>query len=205
MNGEPQITTRQIAIAEAILRNCRYAPGSVLDVGCGNGAIADYLRQRLPCVRRVEGVEILPRRDAFIPVRRFDGTHLPYQDGEFELILLSDVLHHIPTVRGQLRLLQECARASSKAVIVKDHLCDSKLALLLLAGMDWIGNHKDGVPLPFTYHTTTNWHRLARLAGLKSVRSQTRHFNIYAKPLAYLAEGGVITGPLHVLHVFEKA
>jgi SAM-dependent methyltransferase len=95
-------------------------PSSVLEVGCGDGALLCELRAR-GFGGRVAGVEIthaaveIARRRAQIDsVERYDGAHLPARDGEYELGVLSHVLEH---VRDPVALLREVARACAAVVV----------------------------------------------------------------------------------------
>ncbi|HEX5223722.1 MAG TPA: class I SAM-dependent methyltransferase [Solirubrobacteraceae bacterium] len=96
-------------------------PDSVLDVGCGDGALLGELHNRGFGVRRA-GVEIAEQavasareRDGVDSVDRFDGRTLPFPDEAFDLGILSHVLEHVrePTV-----LLTEVARVC-RAVLVE--------------------------------------------------------------------------------------
>ena len=72
-----------------------------LDVGCGAGALALALA---PLVREVVGVDRVPELLALARERapenaRFveaDATHLPYDEGEFDLAGTLRTLHHVP-------------------------------------------------------------------------------------------------------------
>lgn len=80
---------------------------SILDVGCGNGLFFDALN-RLPGTRVVEGVESSvelvspggPHR-ARIHLTRFDARFQPGR--RYSLILMLDVLEHLPDPVGALR------------------------------------------------------------------------------------------------------
>ncbi|MCZ6463412.1 MAG: SAM-dependent methyltransferase, partial [Proteobacteria bacterium] len=52
---------------------------SVLDVGCGDGALTRCLGERRPDLR-VEGIEVFVRPDAEILVREYDGVRIPHSD-----------------------------------------------------------------------------------------------------------------------------
>ncbi len=77
--------------------------GSVLDVGCGNGAYLEFVGQRLPNARR-EGIELDPDRAAEAAARNPDArihvgdarACLPQAEGPFDLITLWDVFEHVP-------------------------------------------------------------------------------------------------------------
>jgi ubiquinone/menaquinone biosynthesis C-methylase UbiE len=72
-----------------------------LDVGCGAGALALALA---PLVREVVGVDRVPELLALARERapenatfvEADATHLPYDEGEFDLAGTLRTLHHVP-------------------------------------------------------------------------------------------------------------
>ena len=72
---------------------------SVLDVGCGDGLISAVLQSQRPDLK-VRGIDILLRTHTRIPVEIFDGRVFPFDDQSFDLVLLSDVLHHTPDHRS---------------------------------------------------------------------------------------------------------
>jgi SAM-dependent methyltransferase len=125
----------------------------VLDVGCGDGRIAGGVMQRRPDLH-IRGIDVLLRPGAAIPVEPFDGQRLPYAEGAFDCVSFVDVLHHTD---DPSRLLREAARVSRGAILVKDHLCDSRSARARLRFMDWVGNARHGVALPYNYWSKRKW------------------------------------------------
>lgn len=95
------------------------APGSTLDVGCGDGALLSELRGR-DFGGRLEGMEISEHalaiacaRPQIDLARLFDGERLPVGDGAFDLGVISHVLEHVPDPAA---LLGEVARACRAVV-----------------------------------------------------------------------------------------
>src|ERR1700687_545519 len=56
----------------------------VLDVGCGDGTI-DFLIKEQQAKVEIEGIDPLLRPQVRIPVRTFDGEHIPYPDRSFDV------------------------------------------------------------------------------------------------------------------------
>jgi SAM-dependent methyltransferase len=88
----------------------------VLEVGAGPGLVTDALRAR---VRRLVAVELdgglaaaLGRRLAGsgVEVVQADATVLPFAGGRFSAVACFTMLHHVPTVAAQDRLLAELCR-----------------------------------------------------------------------------------------------
>ena len=74
--------------------------------------LAKVLSERRPDLS-LQGLDVLPRAESHIPVRMFDGEHIPYPDKSFDVVLFVDVLHHTsdalallpPPVRGRVTFL----------------------------------------------------------------------------------------------------
>jgi SAM-dependent methyltransferase len=80
---------------------------SVLDFGCGIGGSIPDFRALLPAAGIVgvdvseESLAIARSRNPDVRFERFDGLHLPFEDGTFDLAFTSCVFHHIdPVDRG---------------------------------------------------------------------------------------------------------
>lgn len=129
------------------------APGTVLDVGCGDGWLAVSLAKSVPGLV-IEGVDVLVRDGAAIPVREFDGDVIPFPDASFDVVMLIDVLHH--TI-DPLHLLREARRVTRGTIVIKDHLREGLLAAPTLRFMDWVGNASYGVELPYNYWSRAQW------------------------------------------------
>jgi len=101
---------------------------SVLDVGCGNGALMKALRLR---GLKVAGVDFLPamaaiakrnlKKDEDIVVQRADVLQgLPFGDKGFDMAIASYVLHGMhPDER--IKVYGEMSRVAGKAVIFHDY------------------------------------------------------------------------------------
>jgi SAM-dependent methyltransferase len=109
--------------ADHVVRLCREAavhPASVLEVGCGDGALLSELQRRGFCERpagveiTASAVEIARSRPGLGPVAVYDGEHLPFAPGSVELGILSHVLEHVP---DPVALLTELARVSAAVIV----------------------------------------------------------------------------------------
>lgn len=168
---------------------------SVLDVGSGDGLLARRLMDVRPDLR-VRGVDVLLRRATHIPVERFDGTTLPCPDAAFDAVMLMDVVHH---ATAQDRLLTECARAARRAVLIKDHVLHGAFAERTLAFMDWVGNARYGVALPYAYWTSERWQTAFADAGLR-VTARRDRLGLYPWPASLVFERS-----LHFVALLEHA
>jgi 2-polyprenyl-3-methyl-5-hydroxy-6-metoxy-1,4-benzoquinol methylase len=96
----------------------RAAPGSVLDVGCGEGVLTQHWAERLG-ERRVVGVDLDDpklrsewerRRRANLDFRPSDAASLPFADGEFDMASAIEVLEHVPEPEATLAEMSRVAR-----------------------------------------------------------------------------------------------
>lgn len=149
----------------------------VLDVGCGDGLISAVLQSKRPDLL-VRGIDVLARAQTHIPVELFDGSRIPFDDRSFDVVLFSDVLHHTddPTV-----LLREAWRVAKDSVLLKDHNRNGIAAGLRLRFMDWVGNARFGVSLPYNYWTENQWQKAWQEIGLEPEELVTR-LGLYAPP-----------------------
>lgn len=158
------------------------AEAKVLDVGCGDGTVDRLIAQQLPGVS-IEGIDVLVRPSAKIPVRPFDGVHIPYADSSFDIVMFVDVLHHTD---DPLLLLQEAQRVG-KVILVKDHFRKGFLAGATLRFMDWVGNAHHGVVLPYNYWSERQWDDAIRMVGLKQL-DKIVSLGLYPPPASWIFE-----------------
>jgi SAM-dependent methyltransferase len=159
-------------------------PGArVLDVGCGDGLIGSLVRDRRPDVE-VTGIDIAVRGATHIPVREFDGRTIPLGDRGADVVMLVDVLHHADSPHG---LLAEAARVADRAIVLKDVTPLGPLSDPTLRFMDWVGNARHGVPLPYRFWSQGEWRSAFGELGL-SVEEVRRRLRLYPPPWNLLFE-----------------
>jgi len=179
--------------ADHVVELCRrdgVVPARIIDVGCGDGALLTELRGR-GLGERLTGVEIAPAavelarsRPQLDAVELYDGSHLPFPDGSFDLAVLSHVLEH---VRDPPALLAETARVAGAVVCEvplernwaarsaekRAHAAEvghlqrldrrAARAMVAAAGLRVVAELED--PLPLAVHVFFADTRLARVAG----------------------------------------
>lgn len=138
----------------------------VLDVGGGTGVIAQAIATLFP-VDRVVSIDVesrfAPTLDIETVVQR--GSDLPFADGEFDCVVMNNVLHHVP-VAARSALLRECARVSGRgAIYIKDHLSASALDDARLVALDLMGNLPFEGMLSARYLRDAEWRELASRLG----------------------------------------
>jgi SAM-dependent methyltransferase len=153
----------------------------VLDVGSGDGWLASLIAEQNPTLR-LRGLDTLVRPGARIPIAPFDGHRIPEVDGGVDVVMFVDVLHH---TEDPMELLTEAARVARRAVVIKDHLRNGILAGPTLRAMDWVGNARHGVVLPYNYWSRAQWMDAFRALGL-SIQDWTTALRLYPAPLDWI-------------------
>ena len=171
------------------------AGASVLDIGCGDGLLAATIARARADVT-FNGIDILPRPATAIPVTSFDGATIPFAEGSFNAVIMADVLHHASDPAG---LLGEACRVARDLLVVKDHTKRGFLAGPTLRFMDWYGNARHGVALPYNYWTHEQWHENFARLKLEVMAFET-NLKIYPIPARWLFDRS-----LHFLTLLRKA
>lgn len=149
----------------------------VLDVGCGDGRLAQLIGAKRPDVS-IRGIDVQSRNDAVMPIDTFDGKSIPYGEDSFDVVMFVDVLHH---ASQPMTLLEEAVRVAHQAIVIKDHIAEGTLAHLTLRVMDWVGNARHGVALPYDYWSLAKWHHVFDKLGL-GINSWESHLKLYPLP-----------------------
>jgi SAM-dependent methyltransferase len=144
---------RRVEVLAGHLAGLMPEGAEVLDVGCGDGMLAAVIKERRPDIG-ISGIDVLVRAATRIPVRHFDGVTLPCADGSYDGVMFVDVLHH---TADPAALLREACRVARRCIIIKDHARDGFLARPTLRFMDWVGNARHGVVLPYNYWRRRQW------------------------------------------------
>jgi SAM-dependent methyltransferase len=189
---------RRVRVLAELLAARIPASASVLDVGCGDGSIANLVTSYNPSVT-VQGIEFAPRGNCMIECKAFDGSNIPYPAASFDVCMFVDVLHHVSDSQGIEKLLSEACRVSRRYVLIKDHLCENRFDFTTLQFMDWVGNRPHGVILPYNYQSRDDWEKHFLATGLKAKEWQT---NVPLYPFPFSALFG---RELHYIGLLEKA
>jgi SAM-dependent methyltransferase len=148
----------------------------VLDLGASDGRLISSIRRSLADDQQfdVVGCDTHVQPDAVIPVTRYDGANLPFDDNSFDCVTLIDVLHHDT---DPARVMAEAKRVSNDRILIKDHFWRSRLDVFSLKVMDYIGNKPYGVQLPYNYLNEDEWSELLASLRLGIARSEKFRMN----------------------------
>ena len=91
----------------------------ILDIGCGLGMYVDKFRRFSD---DVHGVDVDPEKVAqasqWLPnIQVAPAEHLPYADGEFDVILLNEVIEHVDDDRLTIHEAYRCLRPGGHIII----------------------------------------------------------------------------------------
>jgi ubiquinone/menaquinone biosynthesis C-methylase UbiE len=115
------LVSRFLTAVEESVRELR--PGSLLDVGCGEGVVTERLARAFPATRAV-GVDVADpalleewegRRAPNLGFAPGSAYSLPYGDGAFEVVSAFEVLEHLERPD---EALAELARVASRALVL---------------------------------------------------------------------------------------
>ncbi len=191
---ESYIHGRRIRRLSELLSELIPSGCSLLDVGCGDGKISRLLLDKRPDLQ-IEGVDVLVRDQVWLPVKSFDGMRLPFAEASFDGVMLIDVLHHTD---NPVSLLREAIRVSRRWFVVKDHLLRGAISALGLRFMDYVGNSRFGVPLPYNYLSPQQWCELRLQFDLK-VTAEMTELGLYPSPIDCVFGKG-----LHFIGLWER-
>ena len=159
-----RVHSRRVHVLAKHLDELIPSGSSVVDVGSGDGLLASVVLARRPDLTW-SAVDTLARSKTHVPVRLFDGRHLPFEDKQHDVVCFVDVLHH--TLEPMV-LLREAVRVARSTLVIKDHLREGFAAGATLRFMDWVGNSSFGVSLPYNYWSTEQWERARRELELRT-------------------------------------
>lgn len=172
-----QVHPRRVQALRRLLLDLLPDQGTLLDVGCGDGLLSEQIAVARPGLQ-VSGIDVLVRGDARIPVAKFDGQTIPLEDNSVDHVLFVDVLHHTD---DPFVLLQEAQRVSRHEILIKDHTRNGVLAASTLRFMDWVGNARHGVALPYNYWSQEQWEHAFEELEL-TIRDWISELHLYPAP-----------------------
>lgn len=121
-NDEAYVATKK-QVEFVISKIMRYAPSTILEVGCGYGRILKELEPL--AFNRIVGVDFSPEMLAEgrerelsdkVELVHADASNLPFKNDEFELVFTSGVLMHVPPEKV-MAVMKEMARVSQKTIL----------------------------------------------------------------------------------------
>ena len=178
---------------------------SLLDIGCGNGLIADLARGHFKEIQLLDVVRYLPNA-LHLPFKLY-AEGQPLIDHPFDTVLLLTVLHHS---KNPVELLKLAWNATTKHLIIIESVVDVHKAepsasyellglpiedqIAFAAFVDWFYNRvlHDDVPVPYNFTTPEQW------------RSIFLENNMRLTQQVHLGQDIDIGPEYHILFVLER-
>ena len=142
----------------------------LLDLGAGEGWVAEALRSRAPVW--VCAVDVGPFGLAAEPYVVYDGARLPFGDGAFDTTLLSLALHHAETPEI---VLDEAVRVTRRRLLVVESVYRDRLERFWLDVLDGRLNryrHGGRMNVPLAFRRPEEWRALFESRGLRVVATE---------------------------------
>jgi ubiquinone/menaquinone biosynthesis C-methylase UbiE len=123
-----------------------------LEIGAGQGLAARALQDATGA--RLTLVDVVDYNQSGLPLRTYDGLHLPFPDRAFDHSLFLFVLHHTP---DPLPVLREALRVSRESVLVVENHVTGALRQRLTRAIDSLPHVRYGVPICYRAQTMQTW------------------------------------------------
>lgn len=143
---------------------------SVLDIGCGTGAIAKTIQKKVGAKVTLTDVAYNEVCDLY-PVIIYDGKTLPFKNNQFDKSLLITVLHHC---KDYSQVLDEALRVTKGNVIIMEDVFTDFWGRVITFVGDCLVNWE--IHSPFRNHTMDEWLGIFERKKLKVLNKQ--QFNL---------------------------
>jgi SAM-dependent methyltransferase len=151
------------------------APPTVLDIGCGEGAMGEHIARTYGWDVTLTDLDAGVARSARLPFRPCTPTTLPFDDNAFDAALLTFVLHHADDPEA---VMQEALRVSRHRVFVLESVAYHPVQRRLLGWTDAVVNAiRSGrgmaPPHPEAYRPTSEWAAWMQKQDARVVETRT--------------------------------
>lgn len=143
--------TREEIIA-ANVKPFLHAGQSVLEIGAGNGLVAQMLHDETGADFTL--MDVVDYNRSTLPLQLYDGKVLPFENHAFDHILLVFVLHHNPDPRP---LVGEALRVARSGAIIVENNVRGAIKRPLTRIIDSTEFVRRGVPRNYFVKTTEEW------------------------------------------------
>lgn len=114
LNQNPEDNERVTEIINSIPEDCN----SILEVGCGNGAIVNRLQEQAEG-RRIVGIDISETALKYVKSEKYIGNinSIPFDDNSFDCVIVSEVIEHLTVSDFQVGL-RELQRVAKRFILI---------------------------------------------------------------------------------------
>ncbi len=135
----------------------------LLEIGAGEGHVADALRQATGAHLML--VDVVDYNRTALPMHTYDGQNLPFADRAFDYSLLVFVLHHTP---DPLVVLREALRVARNGVVIVENHVEGRWRRPFTRAIDSIPHYRWGVPVCYHSKSSEEWQALFARAGVRT-------------------------------------
>lgn len=149
----------------------------VLDIGAGGGWIGKRLSDSLGA--KVTLLDVADMNRTNLPLKVYDGKHMPFPDASFDNCLLLFILHHC---EDPLQVLTEAVRVSRKRLIIFEDTFHNPFEKFFCGLHDWVANspfflaNPFCMNMPFHYRSVLEWEdAFKKLSLTVKLKKETQH------------------------------
>ena len=124
-----QYKRKTLSLAEHLSQGTK-----VIDVGCGSGWFARFLKDHFEC--HVTGLDVIDYMAGEIDFIKYEGDRIPMEDKSFDVAVCISVIHHTKDPEAVIKELQ---RVAKKVILIEDY-CTTKIGKLGLYLNDYFTN-----------------------------------------------------------------
>lgn len=133
----------------------------ILDVGCGTGIISQFITENFNV--RLTACDLENNLKSPLPFKKISKSKLPFKNNSFDIVMLNDVLHHIP-FNEQEKVIYESLRVGKKVLVFEAKpTFFGKLFDVVLNKL-----HYSALETPLTFRTYNNWKHFFKERKIKS-------------------------------------
>jgi ubiquinone/menaquinone biosynthesis C-methylase UbiE len=130
-----------VKLIESMLRTLgTYSIDSLLEVGCGQGTDAlliskyaksviaiDISRNALKVAKTLSILNNCRNKILFVVA---DADHLPFQEGNFDVVFCKDLLHHVPDPVLTLSEMRRAAKVNGRVAAIEANACNPQMIMI---------------------------------------------------------------------------
>lgn len=137
---------------------------SILDIGCGNGALGDYLSSKKKF--SYYGVDLVLHNNQKLDNFIKSSFPYPFKDKSFDTVLVILTLHHFENPEVGLK---EAIRLSNNKILILEDVPRNFFEKQCMKIVDFLGNRwvSKEIPLPFSFYSDDEWKYLFLKHDLK--------------------------------------
>ncbi|HRU05593.1 MAG TPA: anti-sigma factor antagonist [Candidatus Brocadiia bacterium] len=142
-------------------------PGSILDVGAGDGLVGKTFASE---GRLVELLDVADRNESGLPLEVYDGRKMPFPDKSFDYALMISMLHHCD---DPAQVLREARRVTRRRVIVNEPVYLNEPQRRYNMFFDWFMTRVAGdfKGTPCNFNSPEGWEHVFRELGYRVAAS----------------------------------